>query len=316
MWFAAFITASAAVLSGAARSSLRKPQHEALIVTAASEEEQLSTHAGIAERMTHLASQTNQLVSFINEVETGLGGALLQLQSLTEPKSANATKKAAPVATKNATNASKAAPAAAKKTEPKSANATKVAPAVNLKALSKDEFKKQVKEESDVLANLFKHLKVNIAHFNKEESHDKDKTEDIRKRLEARFNKDKATLAMKNISDFEKERLTNATRMESHELEYWNRDRDLQHHMFHSNLKMTHGLMSRVKTVMEAYQQAFAKGKISANLMKNIHEMSPTKAAFLEMRKDVKERAHLYKVHLRLGMQISHPPHREAGSII
>merc|ERR1719313_1796519 len=200
------------------------------------------------------------------------------------------------------------------KVAPVSSNATKKV--VNLKKLSPDDFKKAVQEEQDVLANLFKHLKVNIANFNKQETHDKDKTAAIRKRLEERLKKDKATLAMKNISDFERERLTNSTRMEEHELAYWTRDRDLQHHMFHSKLKMTHGLMSRVKSVLEAYKEAFSQGKIDPALMKKVQSMSPTKAAFLEMRKDVRERAHLYKVHLRLGLQISHPLHRETGSLI
>lgn len=287
-----------------------KPHHEALLVTSETEEEQLSTRAGISEKMSHLESQTNQLVSFINLVEGGLETALLQLESLAKHANATNATKAAPVAA-NQTNATKHNMT---KTAPVTSNATKKV--VNLKKLAPEEFKKAVSEEKDVLEGLFKHLKVNIANFNKQETKDKDKTADIRKRLEARLKKDKATLAMKNISDFERERLTNSTRMEQHELEYWTRDRDLQHHMFHSNLKMTHGLMSRVKTVIEAYKQAFAKGKIDPKLMDKVHEMSPTKAAFLEMRKDVKERAHLYKVHLRLGLQINHPPRREVGSLI
>jgi len=314
MWIAVLLTASAAVLSGATRSLRIKPHHEALLVTGETEGEQLSTRAGISEKMSRLESQTKQLVSFIDQVEDGLGPALLQLESLAE----NASK--TPNATTTKANVTKAATVAAKKTETKAApialNATKAPPVTNLKKLAPAEFKKAVKEEQDVLNDLFKHLKVNIANFNKQETHDKDKTVEIRKRLEARLAKDKATLAMKNISDFERERLVNSTRMEAHELEYWTRDRDLQHHMFHSNLKMTHGLMSRVKTVMEAYKEAFTKGKINPDLLKKVHDMGPTKAAFLEMRNDVKERAHLYKVHLRLGMQISHPPHREVGSII
>jgi len=314
----AFLVASLAVLSGATRSLRSKPHRETLLATSEMQSEQLSTRAGITEKMAHLESQTNQLVSFISQVQDGLDTALLQFESLVEPK-ANATKvnvtKAAPVAAKKDV---KVAPAA-NTSKPKLANVTKaakVAQVTNLKKLNPDDFKKAVKEEQDVLANLFKHLKVNIASFNKQETHDKDKTADIRKKLEARLKRDKDQLAMKNISDFERERLTNATRMEQHELEYWTRDRDLQHHMFHSNLKMTHGLMSRVKTVMEAYKEAFNKGHISPDLMKKVHSMSPSKAAFLQMRKDLKERAHTYKVHLRLGMSIAHPPRREVGSII
>jgi len=39
-----------------------------------------------------------------------------------------------------------------------------------------------------------------------------------------------------------------------------------EHSMFHANLKMTHGLMSRVKTVIEAYKEVLAKGHISAKM--------------------------------------------------
>eukprot|EP00746_Dinoflagellata_sp_MGD_P002456 gnl/MRDRNA2_/MRDRNA2_104768_c0_seq1.p1 gnl/MRDRNA2_/MRDRNA2_104768_c0~~gnl/MRDRNA2_/MRDRNA2_104768_c0_seq1.p1 ORF type:complete len:327 (-),score=92.15 gnl/MRDRNA2_/MRDRNA2_104768_c0_seq1:45-1025(-) len=322
MWFVALIVAFVPI-SDATRSLRSKPHREALLVTSESEGEQLSTRAGVSEKMVQLESQTNQLLSFIDQVQGGLDTALVQLESLAEhanatkaaPVAANATETKAPNMTKAANKTQETKPQNATKTAAVVSNSTK-APAVNLKHLSPAEFKKAVKDEQDVLNNLFKHLKVNIANFNKQETKDKDKTAAIRKRLEDRLKKDKATLAMKNISDFERERLTNSTRMEQHELDYWNRDRDLQHHMFHSNLKMTHGLMSRVKTVIEAYSQAFKKGKIDPALMKQVHAMSPTKAAFLEMRKDVRERAHTYKVHLRLGMQISHPPHRESGSLI
>lgn len=323
MGFSSLILATLVVCSGATRSMRGKPHHESLLVTGETEGEQLSTRAGISEKMAHLESQTNALMSFIDQVESGFGTALLQFQSLAEP--ANATKAVAVAVKTNETkpvNTTKAAPVASNKTDTKpqnhsqALNATKSAQVANLKALPPVDFKKAVQQEKDVLSDLFKHLKGNIANFNKQETKDKDKTAAIRKRLEDRLKKDKATLAMKNISDFERERLTNSTRMEEHELAYWSRDRDLQHHMFHSNLKMTHGLMSRVKSVLEAYKEAFSKGKIDPALMKKVQSMSPTKAAFLEMRKDVRERAHLYKVHLRLGLQLSHPPHREVGSII
>jgi hypothetical protein len=326
MHIAALLVLSVTVCD-ATRSLRSKPHHEALLATSETEGEQLSTRTGISEKMAHLESQTNQLLSFINEVEDGLSTAFMQLDSMAHP--ANATK-AVPAAANTTgskpSNVTKVASGVSNKTEEaKPQNATKPASVasnvtkaavVNLKKLAPAEFKKAVQEEQDVLANLFKHLKVNIASFNKQETKDKDKTAAIRKRLEERLKKDKATLAMKNISDFERERLTNSTRMEQHELDYWNRDRDLQHHMFHSNLKMTHGLMSRVKTVIEAYKEVSSKGKIDGKLMEKVHAMGPTKAAFLEMRKDVRERAHTYKVHLRLGLQISHPPHRESGSLI
>ena len=87
-----------------------KPHHEALLVTGETEGEQQSTRAGVEEKMAHLASQTNQLMSFIDQVEKGVGTALLQLESLSE-----------------ATNSSKPAPVDAKKSEAKPGNATKAA---------------------------------------------------------------------------------------------------------------------------------------------------------------------------------------------
>merc|ERR1712129_623431 len=47
------------------------------------------------------------------------------------------------------------------------------------------------------------------------------------------------------------------------ELSYWKRGREMQHSMFHSRLKVTHGLISRVKEVLDAYGEMMSKGKLS-----------------------------------------------------
>lgn len=46
-------------------------------------------------------------------------------------------------------------------------------------------------------------------------------------------------------------------------VQYWGRQRESAHSMFHANLKMTHTLMSKVKSVMEAYEEMLSKGKLS-----------------------------------------------------
>ena len=42
-------------------------------------------------------------------------------------------------------------------------------------------------------------------------------------------------------------------------MEYLTKGRELQHHKFHSNLKMKHSLMSRVKAVLDVYSEVMKK---------------------------------------------------------
>lgn len=299
MWVFGLLACFAAVgFSDAKRVSFRAPHHEALIVTGGVTESQGSIRAGISEKLSRLESQTQMLDSYISDVEGSLHKAVALLEDMgeAEPK-------------KNQSHAAGHSSAAHTKFASSKAALNKTA-----KAFAVKKFQKQVKDEKSVLENLFKHLKANIANFNKQESKDKVKNDKMKEKLEARLKKDEEALAMKNISAFEKERLTNATRLEKHELEYWSRDRDLEHHMFHSNLKMTHGLMSRVKSVIEAYKEAETTGKISPELMKKVHLAAPAQA-FIEMRHDLKERAQLYRVHLRLGLQIARKSRREEGLV-
>merc|ERR1719159_803696 len=105
--------------------------------------------------------------------------------------------------------------------------------------------------------------------------------------MKARLQKDREALKNSKLSDDERKMLLNTTKMDEDEVKYWSTDRQISHGMYHTHLKLTHGLMQRVKTVMEAYSQALAHGKIDATLLKSINAASIPKA-FAQIRSELK----------------------------
>jgi len=155
------------------------------------------------------------------------------------------------------------------------------------------------------LGDLFSHLKANIANFNKREAEQKKDTQAYADRLRKRLEQDKKKLANPNLSDFDHEMLVNRTRTEEHELKFWTRGRELQHDMFHSNLKLTHGLMARVKTVMDAYKQVLATGKLDPKLTKVLHETSASlPKALLQKEQRVKRDVNKLNKHLKISAKL------------
>lgn len=132
----------------------------------------------------------------------------------------------------------------------------------------------KLKQESDALGKLFAHLKANIANSNKAQAVSKKDYAHEADIVQQRLDRDRKRLQQKNLSEFERPFLVNRTREEERELKYWTRQRDLNHGMFHNTLKMTHGLMSRVKTVMEAYQDVMKNGRIDPKLAEKLHAVS------------------------------------------
>jgi len=134
--------------------------------------------------------------------------------------------------------------------------------------------KKRLQQEAEDLQKLFAHLKTNIAKINKNEDYSKSHVKDVVESLQKRYQQDKNKLKSANLSSFEHERLVNRTRTEEAELKYWSRSRELQHGMFHANLKLSHGLMSRVKQVLDAYKDVLAKGKIDSKVAQVMNKVT------------------------------------------
>jgi len=155
------------------------------------------------------------------------------------------------------------------------------------------------------LQDLFKHLKLNIASFNKRESEAKHSSQKMVEKLQKRLEEDRARLKEKGISAFEHEMLVNRTRTEEHEMKYWSRGRELQHNMFHSNLKLTHGLMSRVKMVMDAYKDVLAKGALDPKVAQALHSTSMLlPKALLQKQLTLKKQVRRYGNHVLKATQL------------
>lgn len=137
---------------------------------------------------------------------------------------------------------------------------------------------KRLKEQEDLLKNLFAHLKSSVTHSNKNEKENKDENAKLVKSQEEKIKADHEKLKNPKLSAHDRERLVNRTQADERTLTYFKRGRDLQHSMFHSNLKIAHGLMSRVKNVLEIYTESLAKGQIDAKaraLLKTSMESVP-----------------------------------------
>jgi hypothetical protein len=157
------------------------------------------------------------------------------------------------------------------------------------------------------LGELFAHLKANIGDFNKREADQKKDSGAYAQRLRERLAKEKKELENPKLSDFDREMLVNRTRTEEHELKFWTQGRELQHDMFHSNLKLTHGLMSRVKTVMEAYKQVLATGKLDNKLTQVLHETSASlPKALIQTEQRVQTDVRKLEKHLEISAKLLH----------
>jgi len=158
-----------------------------------------------------------------------------------------------------------------------------------------------LKRQRDALQDLLGHLKTNIAKFNKAESTGKDQAEKMIRRVQERLEKDRERLNSTNLSAFDHEMLTNRTRMEENELKYWSRGREIQHGMFHSNLKMTHGLMSRVRTVIDAYKDVLEKGRINPKLAQDMKSLAAAlPKVLIEVQQETDRQSHELSEHMQL----------------
>merc|ERR1719310_231273 len=251
------------MLATATHGFLSKERHTMLL---AKDLSMVNAHMDISEKQARLESGASQMSSSINDVQSHLREAFLQFKSLVTPAKANLFKK------NQATKQGEA------KMNTRAAVMTAVNKTTKGNASLAANIKDRLQGEQSILENLFKHLKNNIANFNKEEKKGKVDSERTIQKLQARLKDEKAKLQNKGLNAFEHELLVNKTRMDEIELKYRLSDRDLGHQMFHTNLKLTHGLMARVKNVLAAYSDAFAKGHVDQEVMNKVAKEASPKA--------------------------------------
>lgn len=164
-----------------------------------------------------------------------------------------------------------------------------------------------LEKEKSVLAGLMSKMKSNIMNFNKEEKKGKAEEDKMLEHIKERLAKGQAELKNPKLSAFEHAALVNQTTSEQLEVKYWTQGRDIQHSMFHSNLKMTHGLMSRVQTVIKAYQDALAHGKLDPKTLKDVKAISAQKS-FIEMTESLRTEATDYITHIKKAAELLAEP--------
>lgn len=128
--------------------------------------------------------------------------------------------------------------------------------------------------QQKALQDLLVHMKSRIAKFNEDEESGKAKHKEMAENLQQRLDHDREQLKDPKLSAFDRELIVNRTLSSQRELTYFNRGRDLQHNLFHANLKVTHSMMSRVKTVMDVYEAYLTHGQVSPDLVKKMQAVA------------------------------------------
>jgi len=265
-----------------ATASLIRPHRETLLETVDSGE---NVRAAYHDEMALLDGETRQLDSMILEVESNLLHALTTFQSVKNASS----------------NQSKTAPVKAEAAKPKNltlAKAVPAKPAPTNFVMSKADVNATLHNEQTLLADLMKHLNNQIGNFKKEDTESKEMAEKMKKKFAEKLKNDEAALNKTGLRDFDRARLVNATRMDKQDLAYWTKDGELRHTMVHANLKMSTGLLTSVKNVLDVYNQAVKKGGVDDGLLKKVQAAALTGGSFLQLRKDLKQRMKKYQAAL------------------
>lgn len=281
-----------------AAASLLRPHRETLLVTDLETVD--SQQAAYHDELTLLDTETRQLDALVLDVQSHLEHALKTLQSVGNASSAKANG-TAKVAAGNVSVAKNATSVETAKKSLKGAATNKTNKTTLVHVMSKAEIKATLSNEQNLLKDLMKHLNNQIQTYNKQASDSKDLTEKMKKRFAEKLKKDEAALQQKGLSDFDHARLVNATRMDHQDLDYWTKDQELRHGMFHSNLKMSNTLLASVQSVLAGYNIAVAKGGVDEKLLKKVQaSMLSISASFVQSRKDLQDRMEKYQASLAL----------------
>lgn len=124
-------------------------------------------------------------------------------------------------------------------------------------------------KQDAALKKLLAHLKSNIGSINKEEVGQKvSRTKEI-EGLQRRLAEDQEKLKG-SLTEDERAHLVNHTKVEEEELNFYTRDRELQHGMYHSSLKINNDLIRRVNDVVQAYNEVMSTGKLTQETHKKL----------------------------------------------
>jgi len=221
-----------------------------------------------SEDRSFLLSQLDETESELVKLEQASGNSFAGLQISATPTDKKATKAPeakkvnAPVAKKVevvTTAAKKDAPVAAKKTAAKEESPKDMLASLGIPSLSSVKAMKNTMALAPMLAmlkGLYADSKERISEQNVRE--EKSKKWFTGKEADHKAKIDKIEGEFKNHTLSEEFR-TNETRDETRYFTYWQRCRERQHRQFHTNLKIQHAMMSKVKKMVDMYEKALSK---------------------------------------------------------
>jgi hypothetical protein len=275
-------------MSNAARLSSRKQGSMAFLA--------MKTGTSMKREMALMRNEERQIHSDIDEVRKALETTLAEVSQLVDDQPLRSTNFIQGAKT-NISSADHSQEKATKTLNASVTNSTKSATSNSSKVAEVDKKTKVqavLQAQGAILENLFKHLKGDIVNINEKESSSKEVSDKQIKHLQEQVKEDEAKMAQNlTLSKYDHAALVNKTKSDKIELQFWTHERNLGHQMFHTNLKMQHDLMNRVKSVIDVCKDAVTKGHVDQDLLKKIAAQAVPKA-FLEMQSTVDQSAQQY----------------------
>uniref|UniRef100_A0A7S2N7A9 Uncharacterized protein n=1 Tax=Alexandrium andersonii TaxID=327968 RepID=A0A7S2N7A9_9DINO len=204
--------------------------------------------------------QWSAMEAALLELQDVAGGVGAKGVALLQAEAGNAT--SAPSGTAHAGNAS-----AIDHAEPKE----EVSPLAGLKLNLNPKTTAELAPALAMLKALYEDGKERITQLNAREKQSKQRYEDMKKQHDTRLATIEARFKNGTLSaEFHK----NETRDEMRIWNYWERVRERQHRQFHTSLKIQHGTMSKVKTMIDMYEKTMSGKASEAEVQKDLAKVT------------------------------------------
>lgn len=135
-----------------------------------------------------------------------------------------------------------------------------------------------------MLKGLYEDSKERIATANEREKKSKAHYEAKDTEHKARITKIEARFHNHTLSQ---EFRANETRDENRLFSYWKGVRERQHRGFHTNLKIQHGMMQKVKTMIDMYEKTISGGKGADQVKKELQQQVAPEVVLLQEQKEI-----------------------------
>lgn len=130
-------------------------------------------------------------------------------------------------------------------------------------------------KQHETLKNLLSNLQSSINTIKGAEDSGKEEGERRTEIMMQRLSSERSRLQQHNLTDMGREVVESRMKVDEKELEYWTHNREIQHGLFETNLKLAQGLTSKVNAMIEAYNSVMSTGTLNSTLAKQV-KAAPT----------------------------------------